>query len=145
MPRRSAESLTVVPVEVQGKPRLRPPEGLAAPVRDEFVELVSAHSPEHFVRGDMTLIVEFATAKVLARQAAEALLREGPVVAGRQSQWLVVQEKQVRALGMLALRLRVCPSARTDSRAAGRGARQEGPRGVEWLTGLKGKEDAEEE
>lgn len=133
----------MVAVDVQGKPRLRPPEGLAPEVRAVFVDHVNANDPKHFVRSDTALLVEYATASVMARRAAEALEREGLVVAGRPNPWLVVQEKQVRAMTALAMRLRLAPQSRIDARGAGRTSRDQGPRGIEALTGLGGRDEEE--
>jgi hypothetical protein len=74
------------------------------------------------------LIEAYADAVVLARQAAAALAREGPVVGGR-TPWLVVQEKAHRSLAALSMRLRLSPQHRADSRSAGRQADKQ-PRSI---------------
>jgi hypothetical protein len=61
----------------------------------------------------------FVEADVLAQRAAKEL-RKHPVVEGRPSPWLAVQEKSVRALTALAIRLRLSPQSRIDAKAMGR-------------------------
>ncbi len=86
------------------------------------------------------MLVAYVTACSMERIAAEALEREGLVVGARANPWLVVQEKQVRAMVSLSLRLRLCPHARTDPKSTGRSAGA-GPRGVEALFGGGHDED----
>jgi hypothetical protein len=88
-----------------------------------FAELVGAAPAGHFRATDAPLLEEYATAIVWARRAAEALERDGPLDAkGRPSGWLVIQEKSVRAIAALAMRLRLSPQHREQSRTAGRRA-----------------------
>lgn len=126
MPRKSAAALTVVPVNVTGRARLRAPAGLSEAVREIFVELVTANDVGHFSRSDVPLLVEYATAIAQARRAAEGMEKEGPVVRGRSSPWLVVQEKATRAMVALSMRLRLSPQSRFDARAASRSAARPG-------------------
>jgi phage terminase small subunit len=72
-------------------------------------------SPGHFQASDLPLLVRYVEASVLAEQAASQLRLEGPVVAGRVSPWVTVQEKSVRALVALSMRLRLSPQARAPN------------------------------
>jgi hypothetical protein len=47
-------------------------------------------------------------------RAAQALRREGDVVNGKPSPWITVQEKAVRAMTALSMRLRLSPQARRE-------------------------------
>jgi phage terminase small subunit len=126
MPRKSAASMEVAP-NVSGEPeRLRPPAGLSRAARVVFTELVNAVDGKHFSRADMPLLIEYCTACAMARTAAKHLEADGPVVDGRVNQWLVVQEKQIRAMTALAMRLRLSPQSRIDARAAGRSSQRPG-------------------
>jgi len=142
MPRKSTAALSVVATDsVSGKRRLAPPAGLSEPARLVFLEVVASNGPEHFTRADTPLLLAYCTACSMERQASDALERDGPIVGGRASPWLVVQEKQVRAMTALALRLRLAPQSRLDSRAAGRSAGRRGARGIEALTGIGADDD----
>jgi phage terminase small subunit len=114
MPRRSAASLSVVSLDRRAS-RLRPPAHLSEAERSAFVDLVSACKPGHFQASDLPLLCRYVEASVLAEQAATELRREGPVIAGRVSPWVTVQEKAVRALVALSMRLRLSPQARAPN------------------------------
>jgi hypothetical protein len=75
---------------------------------------------EHFRASDMPLLRSFCESTALADQSAAALAQDGPIIGGRASPWLVVQEKSIRAQAALALRLRLCPSARLDPKTVAR-------------------------
>ena len=121
MPRRSAASLSLVNVNVTGNPpRLEPPASLPEAERAIFVSVVAACDPKHFRPSDLPLLVRYVEAAALADQAAEKLRIEGAVVGGRPSPWIVVQEKAVRTLVALSLRLRLAPQSRVDPKTTGR-------------------------
>ena len=105
VPRRSAASLSVVPIDV-ARPALRPPESLSEAERSLFVELASHAS--HLRSGDAELLASLAQAIVLARRLAH-----DPT---KVAEW----EKVVRAQAMLSTKLRLTAQSRTDSRGAGR-------------------------
>jgi hypothetical protein len=126
MPRASAASLTVFKPK-RRRPRLAPSPDAPDAVVAVFGEIVAATPDGHFRASDAPLIQGYAEAIVLARQAAAALAREGPVIGGRASPWIVVQEKAHRSLASLSMRLRLSPQHRADSRSAGRRADGAGP------------------
>ena len=101
------------------KDRLTPPEGLPKPVLEIFIKTVRAVDGEHFNAVDVPLIVEYARAVHQANEAAAHLETEGAVVDGKASAWVVVQEKSVRAIVALAMRLRISPQSRIDRTRAG--------------------------
>jgi phage terminase small subunit len=58
------------------------------------------------------------------------------VVNGRPSPWIVVQEKAVRAMTALAMRLRLSPQARRE--------RAQAPKRLDWMQRKLLQEEAEE-
>lgn len=110
MPRRSAASLAVVPLDTRAV-RLRPPKDLPQPEADVFVALVAANPPSHFRESDLPLLLQYVAAAVLSERAL-AELRSAPLIEGRPSPWLTVFEKASRATLGLSMRLRVSPQSR---------------------------------
>jgi hypothetical protein len=107
-------------VVVNGKPsRLEPPSFLPKAERNVFLGLVNACDPDHFRFSDAPLLCRYAEAVVLAEQAAKHL-RRGAVKGGKSSAWLTVQEKSVRAMIALSMRLRLAPQSRIDAAKLGR-------------------------
>ncbi len=76
-----------------------------------FKDIVASCAQDHFRQSDLALLCRYVEAAVMADRAAEEL-RQAPVVDGKPSPWLVIQEKSVRALTALSLRLRLSPQAR---------------------------------
>jgi hypothetical protein len=125
VPRKSIASMMVAQPRVDGRrARLQVPEDLSPPAKEVWSEIVSAVPGEHFRASDEPLLRSYAEACALADQAAAQLATNGPVVAGKVSPWLVVLEKAHRAQSALAIRLRLCPSSRTDPKTVGRAAVQ---------------------
>jgi phage terminase small subunit len=123
MPRRSAASLTIP--RVDGKPpRLEPPAGLDRKTAAVFTRLVEATPLGHFVASDTPLVVEFCRAVIMAERADRELRQNGPVIGTKPSPWITVQEKAVRSLTALSLRLRLAPQARQDPKTAHRRAQR---------------------
>jgi hypothetical protein len=87
-----------------------------------FREILVAAPQDHLKMGDEHLVEAFAQAVVLARQASAELAARGPVIEGRTSPWVIVLEKQHRAISAISARLRLSPQHRFDTRAAGRRA-----------------------
>jgi hypothetical protein len=112
MPRKSAAELSVVTGIGSRASRLRPPATLSEPERTAFIEIVDSCAAGHFVHSDMPLLCRYAEASVLAEQAARELRQGGAVINGRPSPWLTVQERCVRAMVALTMRLRLSPQAR---------------------------------
>jgi phage terminase small subunit len=111
MPRKSAASLSVVSLDT-GPTRLRPPASLSEVERSIFIDVVTNCRANHFQASDMPLLCRYVESAALADLAAGELRRDGPVVGGRPSPWITVQEKAVRALVALSMRLRLSPQAR---------------------------------
>jgi hypothetical protein len=79
--------------------------------RTIFVDLVSATKPSHFQASDLPLLCRYVEAAALGDEAATQL-RLGAVIGGKPSPWITVQEKAVRAMVALSMRLRLSPQAR---------------------------------
>ena len=138
--RKSAASFDVI--NVDGSPdRLQPPDHLSADERRRFVDIVASCDARHFRSSDAPLLCRYIEADALAERAAKEL-RENPVIDGRPSPWLAVQEKSVRALTALSIRLRLSPQSRIDARALGRQEPRLSVNPWEWAphedTGKKG-------
>ena len=98
---------------------VQPPDHLSADERQRFTEIVANCDARHFRPSDVTLLCRFVEADALAERAAKEL-RKYPVVDGKPSPWLAVQEKCVRTLTALSMRLRLSPQSRIDAQAMGR-------------------------
>jgi phage terminase small subunit len=123
--RKSAAALSVIAVD--GDPdRLLPPASLSDPERIVFVDLVTACDPKQFRPSDLPLLCRYCEAAVLAEQSALEL-RRGAVVDGKPSPWITVQEKAVRAMVALSMRLRLSPQSRIDPKTLGRQQQYQGP------------------
>jgi phage terminase small subunit len=121
MPRRSAAELAVVPIDSK-RPRLAPSSGAPADVVEIFREILASAPANHFKTGDAPLVEAYAQAISLARQSAHEIATNGAVIAGRPSPWVHCQEKAMRAIAALSMRLRLSPQHRADSRSAMRKA-----------------------
>ena len=127
MPRKSSAALLIPPPD-GSPPRLEPPASLSPPERQLFIDLVAAVDRKHFRSSDLPLLCRYVEAAVLAEQAAKELRENGAVIDRKPSGWLVVQEKCVRAMTALSLRLRLSPQARLSNRSVGRQKPADGPR-----------------
>ena len=106
---------------MDGSPdQLDPPDHLGPDERQRFIELVDATETKHFRPTDLPLLARYCEADVLAERAARELRDGGPVISGKPSPWLIVQEKAVRAIVALSMRLRLSPQSRTDPKTVGR-------------------------
>jgi phage terminase small subunit len=113
MPRKSAASLTVI--NPSGLPnRLRPPSSLSAAERTVFLDIVGSNDPNKFHQSDAVLLCCYVEAICMEQRAAKEL-RKSPVLKGKVSPWITVQEKAVRAIVSLSMRLRLSPQARAPN------------------------------
>jgi hypothetical protein len=119
-------SLTVLQPK-RKSPRLAPSAGAPDDVSRIFQEIIASAPASHFQVGDAALVEAYAQAISLARQSAQEIATNGAVIGGRPSPWIHCQEKAHRAISALAMRLRLSPQHRMDSRSAGRSADRPGP------------------
>lgn len=104
MPRRSNAAATLP--RVDGAPtRIRPPADMPENVARHFRDLMASTDPQHFRPCDVPLL----------RRHCEIMTRlEDPDVPTAEFVQLV------RLQSAIAIRLRICPSARSDPKTAGR-------------------------
>jgi phage terminase small subunit len=123
---RKSEAALSLP-RVDGQPhRLEPPASLSASERKIFVDVVASCDRRHFRPSDLPLLCRYVEAAALAEQAAQEL-RQGAILDGRPSPWITVQEKAVRAMVALSMRLRLSPQSRSDAKTVGRQQPRQGP------------------
>ena len=123
--RTSAAELSVIGVDGQSA-RPSPPATLSVQERELFSSIVGGCDVEHFRQTDLPLLSRYCEAAVLAEQAALEL-RNGAVVNGKSSPWIVIQEKCVRAMVSLSMRLRLSPQSRIDPKTLARQLPHSGP------------------
>src|SRR4029453_19004987 len=99
--------------------RLAPPASLSAPERRLFRSIVAGCDRKHFRQTDRPLLARYCEAACLAEHAALEL-RKGAVCDGKVSPWITIQEKQIRALVSLSMRLRLAPQSSIDPKTLGR-------------------------
>ena len=121
----SAAELSVTGVDGQSA-RPSPPATLSEPERELFSSIVSGCDAEHFRQTDLPLLSRYCEAAILAERAALEL-RNGAVVEGKPSPWIVIQEKSVRAMISLSMRLRLSPQSWIDPKTLARRQPQRGP------------------
>jgi phage terminase small subunit len=90
------------------------PAGLSDQETAIFQRLVASVDADHFAASDVPLLVAYAQAIAQHDRAVQAIRREGDVIDGRASPWIVVQEKAQRAMVALSMRLRLSPQARRE-------------------------------
>jgi hypothetical protein len=90
--RKSIAELSVITVDGSPDP-LQPPDHLSANERQRFTNIVASCDARHFRPSDTTLLCRFVEADALAERAAKEL-RKHPVIKGKPSPWLTVQEKK---------------------------------------------------
>jgi len=114
MPRKSSAAMTVITPSSRPT-RLAAPSSLSVDERKAFVDLVGSCEPNHFRPSDTVLLCRYVEAIVLAETAARHLRKNAVMPNGKASAWLVVQEKCVRAITALSMRLRLSPQARAPN------------------------------
>ncbi len=121
----SAAAMSVIGVGGE-QARPSPPACLSGPERELFAALVTGCDADHFRQTDLPLLSRYCEAAILAERAALEL-RNGAVVDGKPSPWIVVQEKCVRAMVSLSMRLRLSPQSRLDPKTLARRQPHPGP------------------
>ena len=91
-----------------------------------FTAIVAGCDANHFRQTDLPLLSGYCEAAILAERAALEL-RNGAVLDGKPSPWIVIQEKCMRALVSLSMRLRLSPQSRIDPKTIGRQQPRPGP------------------
>jgi phage terminase small subunit len=117
MPRKTTGALQLI--ATQSRPtRVKPPSTLSQGERAAFLEIVTHTAPQHFQASDVALIARYAEALTLAERAAKELRGEAAVLNGKPNPWLHVQEKALRAIVALSMRLQLSPQSRRPHSSA---------------------------
>ena len=122
MPRKSAASLTVVPGFSDA--RIEPPSHLDEDEAAIWHAIVDSLPADYFRPGDAPLLAAFCTASVFYERARSDLKERGLSIMddrGRESVNPAHQilTSQASAMAQMAVKLRLCPSARYSERKAG--------------------------
>lgn len=124
--RKSAASLGVVPITGQ---RIAAPEHLTDDQAREWAAIVESLPPDYFRPGDVSLLAAYVTASVFYRRASADMEARGMVLTDDRGKEYVnpahhVLTSQASAMAQMAVKLRLCPSARyTEKSAATKTAR----------------------
>ena len=105
--------------DLQGPPNC--PATLPEPWQPIWQEVVESVGPDHWAAADGAILEAYVSTLARLRSVQGRLAAEGEVNKdGERTQASRVAEACAKVLGQLAPKLRLCPSARTDSRQAGR-------------------------
>jgi phage terminase small subunit len=91
--------------------RLVAPAFLTEEEREIFADLVASTTAKHFKASDLPLLTAYCQSVVTQRLASREFKR-APLLAGRVSPWAAVEEKAVRSMVALSMRLRLSPQSR---------------------------------
>jgi hypothetical protein len=109
--RKSAASLAIV-TPSGPEERLLPPAFLSAAERAIFADITASVSQKHFRPGDLPLLIAYVQA-IATQQRANSEFKRAPFgPTGRPSGWIAVEEKAVRSMVALSMRLRLSPQSR---------------------------------
>ena len=113
MPRKSAAAIAINQPPTAAN-RLRPPATLSAAQRAVFLELVGSNEPGHFQPSDAPLLATYCEVICMLQEASNQL-KKGIVFDGRVSPWVGVQERGIKSMVALSMRLRLSPQARAPN------------------------------
>lgn len=114
MPRKSAAA-SAINAPASPSTRLKPPAILSTAERAVFADLVTANDAKHFRPSDLPLLCTYCEVIAMLALAAKEL-RKGIVAPdGRVSPWLGVQERGIKSMVALSMRLRLSPQARSPN------------------------------
>lgn len=122
MPRKSAAALGVVAINSKQR-RLKPPDDMAAPVKQIWAGIVDSLPGDRFHRSDVPLLTLYCRALYQASQAFDSLEKHKATNGDDLNPWLRVGDIAVKQAATLATKLRLCPQARLDRKTAGPMAR----------------------
>jgi phage terminase small subunit len=113
MPRKSAAHLAINVPRLAAN-RLRPPATMSKPERKVFAQLVGTNPANHFRQSDAPLLHVYCEVIITLRTAASEL-KKGVVFDGKISPWVAVQERAIKSMVALSMRLRLSPQARAPN------------------------------
>ena len=130
--RKSIADLTVGKVSDR---RLSPPAGLTPDQVEQWQSIVNSLPADYFRPGDAPLLAAFCIASVFHQRAADDIERRGICLCDDKGREYVnpnhqMLTSQASAMAQMAVKLRLCPSARMSGKAASGkgGARAKGAR-----------------
>lgn len=120
--KRSAASLMVVPGFSDS--RIAPPEHMDVEERDIWHAIVDSLPADYFRPGDVPLLSAYCTAAVFYDNARRDMKERGLSVTDDRGREYVnpahqILTSQASAMAQMAVKLRLCPSARYSERKAG--------------------------
>jgi len=118
--RQSLADLAVVRVTDE---RIDPPASLTEEQANEWRAIVNSLPADYFRPGDTPLLAAFCIASVFHRRAAEDIERRGIALVNERGNEYVnpshqMLTSQASAMAQMAVKLRLCPSARLTGKAA---------------------------
>lgn len=117
--------------------RIKTPDSLSDRAKQVFERLTATVSPDQFRSSDTPLIEQYANAICMAEIAQSEIDTHGAVIDGKTSPYVAIQEKAIRSMVALSMRLRLSPQSRIDAKTAAAKKRiGNGSLGVDALTGV---------
>jgi len=118
--RKSVADLNVVRV---ADDRIQPPAHLTAEQVGEWTAIVDSLPSDYFRPGDVPLLAAYCTASVFYKRAAADMEARGLVLTDDRGREYVnpshqVLTSQASAMAQMAVKLRLCPSARYSEKSA---------------------------
>src|SRR6266850_3427515 len=113
MPRKSAASFETPTPQLRSA-RLQPPTSLTKDEREAFIMLVINNKPDHFKPSDAPLLIAYSQV-ICQLQEASKMIHRGVVFEGKISPWISVQERLIKSMVALSMRLRLSPQARAPN------------------------------
>lgn len=113
LPRRSAASFITPTLRLKSD-RLQPPASLSKQERAEFIALVMANKADAFKVSDLPLLVTYVQVICQLAEASKEI-RKGVVHQGKVNPWVGVQERLIKSMVALSMRLRLSPQSRAPN------------------------------
>jgi P27 family predicted phage terminase small subunit len=118
--RKSLADLTVVKISDR---RIQPPPGLTEEQADQWRQIVDSLPADYFRPGDAPLLAAFCIAAVFHQRAADDIEQRGLCLCDDKGREYVnpnhqMLTSQASAMAQMAVKLRLCPSARMTGKAA---------------------------
>jgi phage terminase small subunit len=110
MPRKSAAEMAIQTPKLRSD-RLQPPATLTREEAAVFVELVINNKAEHFKPSDLPLLVTYTQIIVQLAEASK-MIHKGAVHENKISPWISIQERLIKSMIGLSMRLRLSPQSR---------------------------------
>lgn len=110
MPRKSAASLSVVPLLVHAPTPLPPPPELTPIQRQHWDDITQSRPPDYFDRASQALLVQYVRHAEMSGIVARLLQETDPASLPRLSRLGNMQARESAALSMLSMKLRLAPA-----------------------------------